>query len=113
VTTAEMPQHMRALEAANQIRLKGAEFRREIRSESKAAGLAILADALEAPERPRYLKSMRLNDFLGSPHRVGRYKVSDVLWKARIDASLVRTVGELCKPDRDRLARVLREMAGR
>jgi len=71
-TVARAPQHMRALEGANRVRLARAELKRAI-----AEGRRDVAEVVR--ECPQEAASMAVADLLMSQHRWGRKRCRQVL----------------------------------
>ena len=92
------PQHMRALERANQVRLARAELKRRI-----ADGEADVAEViLDCPWEAR---SMAISDLLMSQRRWGQTRCRKFL--AQIPLSENKTVGSLTERQSRRLAELL------
>ena len=83
-TTA--PQHMRALDRANQVRLARAELKREIADGSRSVAEVIV-------ESPWESESMTVTDLLMSQHRWGRTRCRRFLSSVSIPET--KTVGTL------------------
>jgi hypothetical protein len=99
VPVAERPQHMRALESANEIRLGRAQFKRELK-----AGEVCLTEVLKT-EIPFHLDSMLLEDLLRAVPRLNKPTAHKLLHK--LPVGLTRTVGELTDRQRYKLAGLL------
>ena len=95
--TAPAPQHMRALEHANRVRLARAELKRQVAQGELTAANVVLTCPWEAD-------SMPIADLLMSQHRWGRTRCHRFLGSLRI--SETKTIGSMT--ERQRL-----EMAGR
>jgi hypothetical protein len=102
-TIAPAPQHMRALERANQVRLARAELKRRIGTGEVSAGEVILACPWEA-------ESMTVADVLMSQRRWGHTRCRKFL--AAIPISETKTVGTLTERQRRALDGGLRSQAG-
>ena len=94
---APAPQHMRALEQANRVRLARAELKRQVAQGELTAAEVVLTCPWEAD-------SMSIADLLMSQHRWGRTRCHRFLGSMRI--SETKTIGSLT--ERQRM-----EMAGR
>lgn len=92
-TTA--PQHMRALDRANQVRLARAELKREI-----AEGSRTVADVVT--DCPWESESMTISDLLMSQHRWGRTRCRRFL--ADVPMSETKTIGTMTERQRNCLA---------
>ena len=92
-TTA--PQHMRALDRANRVRLARAELKREI-----ADGTRSVADVVT--ERPWESESMSITDLLMSQHRWGHTRCRRFL--AQMPMSETKTIGSMTDRQRSQLA---------
>ena len=95
--TAPAPQHMRALEQANRVRLARAELKRRVALGEITAAEVVLACPWEA-------ESMAIADLLASQHRWGKTRCRRFL--AAVPISETKTIGSMT--DRQR-----RELAGR
>ena len=89
------PQHMRALDRANRVRLARAELKREI-----AEGSRTVADVVA--ECPWESESMMISDLLMSQHRWGRTRCRRFLASTSIPET--KTVGSLTDRQRTLLA---------
>ena len=89
------PQHMRALDRANRVRLARAELKREI-----AEGSRTVADVVA--ECPWESESMMISDLLMSQHRWGRTRCRRFLAAASIPET--KTVGSMTQRQRACLA---------
>ena len=92
-TTA--PQHMRALDRANQVRLARAELKREIADGSRTVADVVL-------ESPWESESMTIADLLMSQHRWGRTRCRRFL--AQMPMSETKTIGSMTQRQRECLA---------
>jgi hypothetical protein len=95
--TAPAPQHMRALEQANRVRLARAELKRKVGEGEITAAEVVLACPWEA-------ESMAIADLLTSQHRWGKTRCRRFL--VTVPMSETKTIGSMT--DRQR-----RELAGR
>jgi hypothetical protein len=93
--TAPAPQHMRALEQANRVRLARAELKRQV-----ADGEATVADVVLS--RPWEAESMSIADLLMSQHRWGRTRCRRFL--AGIPMVETKTIGSMTDRQRRELA---------
>ena len=101
-TIAPAPQHMQALQRANQVRLARAELKRRVAAgEVSAAGVIL--------ECPWEAESMPVADLLTSQRRWGATRCRRLL--AGIPLTETKPVGALTDRQRQALARVLREQA--
>lgn len=91
------PQHMRALDRANQVRLARAELKRDI-----AEGRRTVADVVT--DCPWESESMTISDLLMSQHRWGRTRCRRFL--GSVPMSETKTVGSMT--DRQRACLVAR-----
>jgi hypothetical protein len=89
------PQHMRALEQANRVRLARAELKRQV-----AEGEVTVADVVK--DCPWEAESMAIAELLMSQHRWGRQRCRRVL--ASLAISETKTVGSMTGRQRDALA---------
>jgi hypothetical protein len=101
---AELPQHMRALAHANEVRLARAALKREIR-----AGHANAADVVR--DCPSEVDSMAVSELLQSQRRWGRTRVRKFLMPLAVNEH--RELGRLTVRQRAELARRLEEKATR
>lgn len=92
-TTA--PQHMRALDRANQVRLARAELKREI-----GEGVRTVAEVVT--ECPWESESMAISDLLMSQHRWGRTRCRRFL--ASVPMTETKTIGTMTERQRTCLA---------
>jgi hypothetical protein len=93
------PQHMRALDRANRVRLARAELKREI-----ADGSRTVADVVV--ECPWESESMTIADLLMSQHRWGRTRCRRFL--SSMPMSETKTIGSMTERQRGQLAARLR-----
>ena len=102
--TAPAPQHMRALQQANRVRLARAELKRQVTDgETSVADVVI--------ECPWEAESMAIADLLMSQHRWGRTRCRRFL--ASIPMSETKSVGSMTERQRRALAARLRgDLAG-
>src|SRR5918999_1375975 len=96
---APAPQHMRALEQANRVRLARAELKREV-----AEGIRSVAEIVL--DCPWEAESMAVADLLMSQHRWGRTRCRRFL--ASIPMSETKTVGSMTERQRRALSARLR-----
>lgn len=89
------PQHMRALDRANQVRLARAELKREIAEGSRTVA-EVVADC------PWESKSMSISDLLMSQHRWGRTRCRRFL--ASVPMQETKTIGSMTDRQRECLA---------
>ena len=92
-------QRMDALARANQIRIKRAQLKRDL----KAGRLSIHALLLKPPE---YLETAKVFDMLLAVPKYGRVKVNKILVQCRIAPS--KTIGGLSERQRSELVGLLR-----
>jgi hypothetical protein len=97
--TAPAPQHMRALERANRVRLARAELKRQVAEGELAAAEVVLDCPWEA-------ESMRIADLLTSQHRWGRTRCRRFL--AGLGISENKPIGSMTERQRQALATGLR-----
>ena len=97
--TAPAPQHMRALQQANRVRLARAELKRQITDGETSVAEVVL-------ECPWEAESMAIADLLMSQHRWGRTRCRRFL--ASIPMSETKTVGSMTERQRHCLAGRLR-----
>ena len=97
--TALAPQHMRALERANRVRLARAELKRLVAEGELSAAEIVLNSPWEA-------ESMAIADLLMSQHRWGRTRCRRFL--ASIPMSETKTIGSMTERQRRALAARLR-----
>jgi hypothetical protein len=97
------PQHMRALEQANRVRLARAELKRQVaEGEATVAGIVL--------ECPWEAESMTIADLLMSQHRWGRSRCRRFL--TSISMLETKTVGSMTERQRKELAGRLEEGYG-
>ena len=99
LATAPAPQHMRALELANRVRLARADLKRRVADGELTAAEIVLDCPWEA-------ESMAIADLLMSQHRWGRTRCRRFL--ASIPMSETKTVGSMTERQRRALAARLR-----
>jgi hypothetical protein len=97
--TALAPQHMRALERANRVRLARAELKRSVADGEVNAAEIVLGSPWEA-------ESMAIADLLMSQHRWGRTRCRRFL--ATIPMSETKTIGSMTDRQRHALSARLR-----
>jgi hypothetical protein len=97
-TIARAPQHLRALERANQVRLARAELKRSVASGSLSAAQIVLACPPEA-------EGMAIADLLMSQRRWGRTRCRKFL--ATIPLSESKTIGSMTERQRQACATAL------
>ena len=102
-TIAPAPQHLRALNRANEVRLARAELKRRVATGEITAGEIILQAPWEA-------RSMSVADLLMSQRRWGHQRCRRLL--AQIPVSETKTVGSLTDRQRHALADLLGVPAG-
>jgi len=93
--TEPAPQHMRALEQANRVRLARAELKRQVADGEVAATDVVLTCPWEA-------ESMSIGDLLMSQHRWGRTRCHRFLSPLRM--SETKPIGSLTQRQREELA---------
>jgi hypothetical protein len=93
--TAPAPQHMRALERANRVRLARAELKRQVAEGEVTAAEVVTTCPWEA-------ESMSIGDLLMSQHRWGRTRCHRFLSPLRM--SETKQLGTLTQRQRDELA---------
>jgi hypothetical protein len=93
--TAPAPQHMRALERANRVRLARAELKRQVAEGEVTAAEVVLTCPWEA-------ESMSIADLLMSQHRWGRTRCRRFL--ASIPMVETKTLGSMTERQRNELA---------
>ena len=93
--TAPAPQHMRALQQANRVRLARAELKRQITDGEISVGDVVL-------ECPWEAESMAIADLLMSQHRWGRTRCRRFL--SSIPMSETKTIGSMTERQRRELA---------
>jgi hypothetical protein len=99
LATAPAPQHMRALQQANRVRLARAELKRQVTDGETSVADVVL-------ECPWEAESMAIADLLMSQHRWGRTRCRRFL--ASIPMSETKTVGSMTERQRRALAARLR-----
>jgi hypothetical protein len=99
MATAPAPQHMRALQQANRVRLARAELKRQVTD-----GEIPVADVVL--ECPWEAESMAIADLLMSQHRWGRTRCRRFL--SSIPMSETKTIGSMTERQRRELAARLR-----
>jgi len=92
-------QRMRALEAANEIRTRRAQLKRDL----KAGKVAIEGLLLDPPE---YLETAKVFDMMLAVPKYGRVKVNRILNQCRVSPS--KTIGGLSVRQRSELVALLR-----
>ena len=97
-TIAPAPQHLRALNRANEVRLARAELKRRVATGEITAGEVIL-------EAPWEASSMAVADLLMSQRRWGHQRCRKLL--GQIPGSETKTVGSLTERQRHALASLL------
>ncbi len=90
-TATAAPQHMRALEQANRVRLARAELKRQV-----ADGATTVADVVS--ECPWEAESMTIADLLMSQHRWGRTRCRRFL--ASVPMGETKTIGSMTERQR-------------
>jgi hypothetical protein len=108
--TCSREQTMSALELANEIRLEGMKFRREVGRMEPIDGRIALAKTLEHNGFEPGVGALRIRRFLTAARLVGPQKAEGMCR----DAGVVRTdprVRDLTLGERSRLAKVLRRRA--
>jgi len=93
-TAARAPQHLRALEQANRVRLARAELKRQIAEGARTVAEVIL-------ECPWEVESMTISDLLMSQHRWGRTRCRRFLQTLQI--SETKRIGSMTERQRDTL----------
>jgi hypothetical protein len=99
MATVPAPQHMRALQQANRVRLARAELKRQVTDGEMSVADVVL-------ECPWEAESMAIADLLMSQHRWGRTRCRRFL--ASIPMSETKTVGSMTERQRRALAARLR-----
>ena len=97
--TRSLDQRMEALNRANQIRVRRAQLKRELK-QGQVSIDAILADP------PEYVLTAKVYDMLVAVPRLGRVKVGRLLTQCRI--SPAKTVGGLSERQRGELLELFR-----
>lgn len=93
-TATAAPQHMRALEQANRVRLARAELKRQV-----AEGAKTVADVVS--DCPWEAESMTIADLLMSQHRWGRTRCRRFL--ASVPMTETKTIGSMTERQRTTL----------
>jgi hypothetical protein len=96
------PQHMRALQRANEVRLARAELKRRVTDGETTAATVILASPWEA-------ESMAVAELLMSQHRWGHTRARRFL--AGIPMTETKTIGSMTERQRRSLAAMLEAQA--
>jgi hypothetical protein len=96
--TTDHPQHMRALERANQVRLARAELKRRV-----ASGELDVAEVIV--QCPWEAASMAVGDLLTSQRRWGQTRCRRFL--AQVPMTEMKTIGSMTERQRGRLADLL------
>ena len=99
VPTRSHDQRMRALEAANEIRTRRAQLKRDL----KAGKVQIEGLLLDPPE---YLETAKVFDMMLAVPKYGRVKVNRILNQCRVSPS--KTIGGLSVRQRSELVALLR-----
>jgi hypothetical protein len=99
-TSVAAPQHLRALEQANRVRLARAELKRQVAAQATTVADVILDCPWEA-------ESMALSDLLMSQRRWGRARCRRVLLSLGLPEN--KQIGTLTDRQRTALAATLRE----
>ena len=99
VPTRSHDQRMRALEAANEIRTRRAQLKRDL----KAGRVQIEGLLLDPPE---YLETAKVFDMMLAVPKYGRVKVNRILNQCRVSPS--KTIGGLSVRQRSELVALLR-----
>lgn len=92
-------QRMEALERANDIRTRRAQFKRDLKARRKSAHDAIL-------EPSDWLETMKLFDLILAMPKYGRVKTNKILVQCRISPS--KTIGGLSQRQRAEVVSMLR-----
>jgi hypothetical protein len=103
-TVVAAPQHLRALEHANHVRLARAELKRKI-----CLGQVSVADMVSSP--PREIESMSISELLMSQRRWGRARCRRLLLS--LDLSENKRIGTFTERQRHALERRLRQGGAR
>ena len=98
---ADQPQHMRALQRANRVRLARAALKRQVGAGQRAVAEVVLSCPWEA-------RSMTVADLLTSQHRWGRTRCRKVL--APLGIAENKTIGSMTERQRRALAQRLARM---
>ena len=99
VSARSHDQRMRALEAANEIRTRRAQLKRDL----KAGKVQIEGLLLDPPE---YLETAKVFDMMLAVPKYGRVKVNRILNQCRVSPS--KTIGGLSVRQRNELVALLR-----
>jgi hypothetical protein len=102
-TSVAAPQHLRALEQANRVRLARAELKRRVATQAITVADVVLQCPWEA-------ESMALSDLLMSQRRWGRARCRRVLLSLGLPEN--KQIGTLTDRQRRALASTLRERTG-
>lgn len=105
--TTAMPQNMQALAKANERRLGGARFRREVGELDSVEGLKRLAEALDE-DMSEALGSLTLEGFLSAAHRMGRHRAERFARAAGLIRRSNTRMRDLTQRERWALAATLR-----
>ena len=97
-TIADRPQHLRALQRANEVRLARADLKRRVTS-----GQVTAVDVIRS--RPWEAESMAVSELLMSQHRWGHTRARRFL--ATIPISETKTLGSMTDRQRSSLAELL------
>jgi hypothetical protein len=103
-TVAVAPQHLRALELANHVRLARARLKRRVRAGGLSAGEVIIAS-------PWQTRTMSVSELLMSQRRWGRTRSRRLLLSVQVPEN--KEVGALTERQRLALASVLAAGRGR
>jgi len=98
MSSVATPQHLRALEHANEVRLARAELKREIAAQRVCAGEILLT-------RPWQAESMTISDLLMSQRRWGRARARRLLLSQGVPEN--KRIQTLTERQRNGLAAVL------
>jgi hypothetical protein len=102
-TSGAAPQHLRALEQANRVRLARAELKRRVATQTTTVADVVL-------ECPWEAESMALSDLLMSQRRWGRARCRRVLLSLGLPEN--KQIGTLTDRQRRALASTLKERTG-
>lgn len=102
-----MPQHMQALQYANQIRCANAAWVRTVAAMSPRAGAEFVADAIECDYDHESLGTLAVNRALLAVHRLGQHKAERCLRAAGV-ANEAKKLRDLTKRQRVAVAAQLR-----
>jgi len=100
IATADAPQHLRALERANRVRLARADLKRRI-----GTGQAAVAEVVASPSWQ--VESMTISELLMSQRRWGRARCRRLLLSLGIPEN--KQIGTLTERQRRALAELLRD----